>query len=448
MPNPRIDLSALVRLQNRRRDAAQRAAGDVRGGGALTEVTGFGANPGALRMMVHVPADLPRGAPLVVALHGCTQNAVAYDDGCGWSSMANRLGFAVLLPEQQRSNNPSLCFNWFEAGDIARGGGEALSIRQMIAHMLENHAIDPARVFVTGLSAGGAMTAVMLATYPEVFAGGAIIAGLPYGAGIGVAEALRAMSRPGAASGSERGSAVRAASPHRGPWPRVSVWHGDADMTVAQDNAGESVKQWLDLHGLDAGKPAPERSPPGDTHLAWRGKDGAVRVESHRIAGMGHGVPLRPGEGGGRAGTAGAYMLDVGISSTHAILGFWGIDTSATVEAAAGNQSRAPHGTAHHSAHVGPIHPEPRPANDAAPGNSGAAPARPATAPVIQAGRRTGAGSATQGPVTRMPGTGSTGTGFHKEEPADSGPASLLGDPGATIRRALRAAGLMGAGPE
>lgn len=434
MPNPKLDLSALVRLQRRRRDAASRAGG-TDGGNALKEVAGFGSNPGALRMMVHVPADLPRGAPLVVALHGCTQTAAAYDHGCGWSSLADRLGFAVLLPEQQRANNASLCFNWFEAGDITRGAGEAMSIRQMIAQMLETHAIDPARVFVTGLSAGGAMTAVMLATYPETFAGGAIIAGLPYGAGLGVAEALRAMSRVPVLSPAERGAAVRAASLHRGPWPRVAVWHGDADTTVTQDNAGESVKQWLNLHGLDAARPTTERGAPVDTHLTWRGPDGKVRVESHRIAGMGHGVPLRPGEGGQRAGVAGAYMLDVGVSSTHAILDFWGIDSAAEraaaprpAEAAASRPAPEPaHATAGEPAYASQ-------AQEPAHAKVGPAPA-PSREP---ARARHAAWGATQGPVTRMPGTAG-------DQPGVTGPASLLGDPGATIMRALRAAGLMGA---
>ena len=150
--------------------------------GRLATLSEFGANPGALAARFHVPADLPAGAPLVVVLHGCTQTAEAYDHSAGWSRLADRNGFALLYPEQQRLNNPNLCFNWFSPDDTARGGGEAASIRALIAQTVEACQIDPDRVFITGLSAGGAMTSVMLAAYPEVFAGGAIIAGLPYGA--------------------------------------------------------------------------------------------------------------------------------------------------------------------------------------------------------------------------------------------------------------------------
>ncbi|MBV1799135.1 PHB depolymerase family esterase [Siccirubricoccus sp. G192] len=146
---PRINLADLVRQRSFQAAATRTAAPH------LTEVQDFGPNPGALRMLSFVPEGLPEGAPLVVALHGCTQNAAGYDRGCGWSDLARQLGFALLLPEQRQANNPNRCFNWFEPGDTARDAGEAASIRQMVAHMLAAHRLDPRRVFVTGLSAGG-----------------------------------------------------------------------------------------------------------------------------------------------------------------------------------------------------------------------------------------------------------------------------------------------------
>ncbi len=130
----------------------------------LREIPAFGSNPGGLRMFTYLPPHVSAEAALVVVLHGCTQTAASYDLGAGWSTLADRYGFALLLPEQQRSNNPNGCFNWFQTGDIKRGHGEALSIRQMVDKMVSDHGIDRKRVFVTGLSAGGAMTSVMLAT--------------------------------------------------------------------------------------------------------------------------------------------------------------------------------------------------------------------------------------------------------------------------------------------
>jgi poly(3-hydroxybutyrate) depolymerase len=86
----------------------------------LTEVQNFGSNPGDLRMFTSPPNDLSEDCALMVVLHGCTQTAESYDRGAGWSTLADRFGFTLLLPEQQRCNNPNGCFNWFQAGDIER----------------------------------------------------------------------------------------------------------------------------------------------------------------------------------------------------------------------------------------------------------------------------------------------------------------------------------------
>src|SRR6185503_4009237 len=159
-----------------------RARGAGHGSTRLREILDFGSNPGNLRMFGYRPSNLADSPALVVVLHGCTQSAAGYDLGAGWSTLADRYGFVLLFPEQQRSNNPNGCFNWFQPAHSQRGKGEPLSIRQMIEKSVVDHRIDRRRVFVTGLSAGGAMTSNMLACYPEVFAAGAIVAGLPYGA--------------------------------------------------------------------------------------------------------------------------------------------------------------------------------------------------------------------------------------------------------------------------
>src|SRR5205085_8954569 len=207
-------------------------------------------NPGNLRMLVHVPKGLPSTAPLVVALHGCNQTADEYDYGTGWSSLANRLGFAVVYPQQQSSNNPKNCFSWFMPGDISRGHGEALSIRQMIEHAIVSFGVDRQRVFVTGLSAGGAMATVMLATYPELFAGGAIIAGLPYGCARSVQQAFEAMFTEQSTEAHVLGDRVREASRHPGPWPKISIWHGMADPIVKPSNAEDIIRQWTNVHNI------------------------------------------------------------------------------------------------------------------------------------------------------------------------------------------------------
>jgi feruloyl esterase len=290
----------------------------------LTEVTDFGSNPGNLRMLAYVPPVVGPRPALVVVLHGCKQTASGYDHGAGWSEMADRHGFLLLYPEQRTPNKPNNCFSWFEAGDTARGAGEAASIRAMIARMADTHHIDGSRVFVTGLSAGGAMTAVMLATYPEVFAAGAVVAGLPYGSAQTMQEAFEGMFTGRPRSARAWGDLVRSASDHRGPWPRVSVWHGSADTTVVPGNADELVKQWTDVHGLPAGG-AETSTQDGATRTIWRDRAGRVAVESLSIPGMAHGTPLATGTGDEFCGRAGPFLLEVGISSTHHIARFFGL---------------------------------------------------------------------------------------------------------------------------
>ena len=290
----------------------------------LVEVQGFGSNPGNLRMFAFAPAKLQQPRALVVVLHGCGQTAASYDLGAGWSTLAKHYGFALLLPQQQPANNANGCFNWFSEDDIARGRGEAGSIWQMVARMVRDHGIDPRRVFITGLSAGGAMTSVMLATYPEVFAAGAIIAGLPFGIAANVREALTAMRgfRPRLAS--ELGDLVRDASKHRGAFPRVSVWHGSADRTVNPANADEIVKQWLDVHGLPEA-PMSEGMVNGHPRQVWWNDDGDTIVESYTIGDMAHGTPLGRADDERRYGRQGAFLLEAGISSPYHIAKFFGL---------------------------------------------------------------------------------------------------------------------------
>jgi len=290
----------------------------------LEEVTGFGDNPGNLRMFAFVPAQLQKPRALVVVLHGCGQTAAAYDLGAGWSTLARHYGFALLMPEQQRVNNGNTCFNWFNPEDTARDSGEARSIREMIAHMVKTHRIDSRRVFITGLSAGGGMTSVMLATYPEVFAAGAIIAGLPYGIASNLREALDGMFHSPVRPTRELGDLVRNASDYRGPWPKISVWHGSADRTVNPGNANEIVKQWLDLHDLPEA-PMAETNVDGYPRQAWWNKDGETLVEFYAITDMAHGTPLGLADNDQRYGVEGAFLIEAGISSSYHIAKFFGL---------------------------------------------------------------------------------------------------------------------------
>jgi poly(hydroxyalkanoate) depolymerase family esterase len=226
----------------------------------LTEIPDFGSNPGRLSMFIHAPPEPPGpGAPLVVLLHGCGQTAELFARDTGWLALANRLGFPLVLPEQSGENNHGRCFNWFRPAHVRRGLGEAGSIRQMVAASIERFGSDPARIYLAGLSAGAAMTAALLAAYPDIFAAGAAVAGLPVGAASGTSEALIRMAEAGPARTTAAwADQVRHAAPagYVGPWPRLSIWHGDADRVVDPGNSRLLAEQWSALHGLDHGKPA------------------------------------------------------------------------------------------------------------------------------------------------------------------------------------------------
>ena len=277
--------------------------------------TAFDPNPGNLRMFQYVPSGLKPGAPLVVILHGCGQTAGGYDLGAGWSQLADQWDFAVLAPEQKAVNNPHTCFDWFNPEDITRDSGEVASIATMIKAMVETHGLDKNRVFITGLSAGGAMTSAMLATYPELFAGGAIIAGLPYGAAQNVRDALESMRSAPLRTPAEWGALVRAASSHKAPWPRISIWHGALDTTVNINNAQASMAQWADLHGLSL-PAARQEFVDGAIRLHW-----GNRLEVYTLPALGHGTPIDSRD----LGQTGPFILEAGISSSRHIAQFWGL---------------------------------------------------------------------------------------------------------------------------
>lgn len=307
----------------------------------LTEVADFGDNPGALRMFTYLPPDLPKRPALVVVLHGCGQDAATYDHGAGWSTLARRYGFALLMPQQQEINNANTCFNWFNPEDTARDRGEAASIRRMIDKMVHDHNINRRRTCITGLSAGGAMTMAMLAIYPEMFSAGAVIAGLPFGIAGNMREALSGMMTSPVRPARELGDLVRNASNHRGPWPRLSVWHGSADRTVHPGNADEIVKQWLDVHGLPEAAMS-EADVDGHPRQVWWNAEGQTVVESYTISGMAHGTPLGLAGNDERYGAEGAFLIEAGISSSYHIAKFFGLtrrvrQSSAQAEAAARN---------------------------------------------------------------------------------------------------------------
>jgi len=265
--------------------------------------------------------DAPR--PLLVMLHGCTQNPDDFAAGTRANELAREQGFVVLYPAQPGSANASGCWNWFKHNHQRRGAGEPALIAGMVQVVVAQHHIDPARVFVAGLSAGGAMAAILGDAYPDLFAAVGVHSGLPTGAATDVMTAFNAMRSGNADAGSlplrgMRADARPAPGPHRTP-PTI-VFHGDADATVNVVNGEQVVNACIAAAEVNASVSAPveERmSTHGrtTTRRTWHDANGRVLAEHWLLSGAGHAW-----SGGSANGT---YADERGPDATREMLRFF-----------------------------------------------------------------------------------------------------------------------------
>lgn len=296
---------------------------------AQREVDSHHAGIGHLGRFIHRPVGLKPGAALVVALHGCTQTAEGYARGAGWVELADQEGFVVLAPEQTRRGNPNLCFNWFLADQAGSRGGEIVAILAMIDEAIVQDQVDPSRIFVTGLSAGGAIAFALLMSHPERFAGGGVIAGLPVGMAEGVAQALALMGSAAGHQGPDQRFPLAMAKP-----PKLAIWQGLNDRTVAPGNADLIARQWRDIAGLPAMPDLTENNGIRQSQV-WTDTAGERVLEIHRLTGFGHATPIST-SGPDGIGRPGPHIVDCGQSSTRALAYSWGLTAKSQSETAAG----------------------------------------------------------------------------------------------------------------
>ena len=297
--------------------------------GPITAVSGFGTNPGQLNMYTYVPSGITGSAPLVIAMHGCTQNAITYSNQTGWNKLADLHKFYVVYPEQVSSNNSSNCFNWFDTTDINKGVGEALSVKQMVDYMKSHYSISSSQVYVTGLSAGAGMTVVMLASYPEVFSRGAVMAGLPYKAATSSLNAYTAMNGGVTKTPAQWGALVKAQNPGFTSFPQVAIFHGSSDVTVNPANATELIKQWTYLNHADQTVDSTFNSFQGNSSVQqtiYNDSTGKPAVIYYKITGMPHGIAVDTGKCPRQGGATGTYALkETNFHSTYWAADFFNI---------------------------------------------------------------------------------------------------------------------------
>lgn len=295
----------------------------------LIQIRPFGTNPGNLKLMFYDPGNISEKAPLVVVLHGCTQMAKSCAEQSGWNKLAKLHQFYVLYPEQIVLNNPENCFNWYRSADQSRDKGEPGSIMQMITHLKKNKNIDSTRIYIIGLSAGGAMSSIMMAVYPEVFDKGGVMAGGPYKSAESVMKAGQSMMGMVSKSPEDWGNLVREQNPgYKGPYPELVIFHGGIDPVVSTNNANQLIKQWVNIHQTDYEE---------DEHYARFGNDEDIEltiyknkqdeeiVRYYRIKGIGHTLPLDTGNCPTQGGKTGMFAINKGFHSTFWAASFFGL---------------------------------------------------------------------------------------------------------------------------
>jgi poly(hydroxyalkanoate) depolymerase family esterase len=289
----------------------------------LTEVTEFGNNPGNLKMFIHVPeakGNVPK--PLVVALHGCSQTAKEIARLSGWNKLADINDFIVVYPQQRITNNPSNCFNWFLDKDVNKGSGECESIFQMIRQIRSMYKIDSAKIFITGLSAGAAMSLVMMATHPEIFNSGAVFAGGAYKIARDPVAALQISIGKTKLKTGELVQLVKEQNPgYKGNYPKLLLFQGTKDPVVHPNNAKYIIRQWTGLLNCDT-IPCKEENPFAGheelTRFKYCNKASKKPLLTYfEGKGIGHQLMVNPGEKEDEGGETGLFAVDKDFHATY-----------------------------------------------------------------------------------------------------------------------------------
>jgi poly(hydroxyalkanoate) depolymerase family esterase len=236
---------------------------------------------GRVRYRLYTPVgSARRRMPLIVMLHGCTQNAFDFATGTAMDRVADELGFCVLYPEQSPAANPNRCWNWHRPANQKRGGGEAAVIAGLTRHAADLCRANPDRIYIAGLSAGGAAAAIIGAAYPTLYAAVGVHSGVPLGTISSVSDALAAM----------RGQATPPVGRTPAPPPMI-LFHGDQDRVVHPSNAAAFVtrlRQSSRLPLIAVSRPGEAPGGRAYTRTLYHRAGGPVLLEEWTVHGSGH----------------------------------------------------------------------------------------------------------------------------------------------------------------
>jgi poly(hydroxyalkanoate) depolymerase family esterase len=257
-----------------------RSSPPVPNGASFTAET-YSCADGDRRYLTYLPASASDGLQgLVVMLHGCTQTPEDFAAGSRMNALAERHRLVIVYPHQSRGENAQSCWNWFRRGDQMRDRGEPAILAGLAGQIAERHDVPSDKVFVAGLSAGGAMAAILGETYPEVFSAIGVHSGLPVGSAKDVPSAFAAMS----------GNPMPRGSARRAPAARAIVLHGTADSTVHPRNGHEIVAQALEAGPVQTVQTEDRGQAAGRSYTRRVTVDeaGIALIEHWEIDGLGH----------------------------------------------------------------------------------------------------------------------------------------------------------------
>jgi poly(hydroxyalkanoate) depolymerase family esterase len=269
---------------------------------------------GGIDYRLYRPANASADMPLVVMLHGCTQSPEDFARGTGMNQLAEERGFLVAYPRQPQSANMQKCWNWYQPANQARDRGEPALIAGVTREIIARERADPRRVYVAGLSAGGAAAAIMADAYPELFAAVGIHSGLACGAAHDMSTALAAMKQ-GVGDRAARRSDRSGSPPAR--FVPVITFHGDRDATVGEVNARDIVRAATAATGVPVTVTVETGEADGRRYQRAQSRDpqGTVLIEQWTVEGAGHAWS------GGDA--TGSYADAAGPDASRAMLDFF-----------------------------------------------------------------------------------------------------------------------------